>query len=84
MQELIERLKVIKLEQEKLSNEQSEIVEKLDGIVCYQNSDGTWTRFTKIDNIKELQEKGTVYRANSFNRFSTKVEVLKNKPKEME
>ena len=84
MQELIERLKGIKAEQETLSLEQSEIIAQLGDMFCYQNSDGTWTRFTKIDNIKELQEKGTVYRANSFNRFSTKVEVLKNKPKEME
>lgn len=82
--ELVERLKQIKIEQEKLSNEQAEIVNKLGDILCYQNQDGTWTRFTKIDNIKELQEKGTVFRSNSFNRYSTKVEVLKNKPKEME
>jgi len=83
MKELVERLKEIKLEQDKLSNEYSEIVNKLEDFVAYENEDTTWTRFTKIDNLKELEEKSLVYRSNAFPRYSTKLEVLKNKPKEL-
>ena len=84
MQELIERLKAIKLEQEKLLIEQSEIVTKLDDLTCYQNSDGTWTRCRKIDAAKELMENGKYLDMGYVYRYFPKVEVLKNKPKEME
>ncbi len=50
--------------------------------VTYQNDDGTYTRFTKIDNLEELKEKGFIYRAVDTYRFTTKLENLKNKPKE--
>ena len=84
MQELVERLKAIKLEQEKLSLEQSEIVTKLDDLICYQNADSTWTRCRKIDAVKELTENGKYLDMGYVYRYFPKVEVLKNKPKEME
>lgn len=79
----VERLKEIKSSIDSLSKERQEIENTLDDQIIYQNTDGTWTRFTKIDNIQELIEKGTMFRASSINRYTVKLETLKNKPKEL-
>ena len=78
----VKRLQEIKVASEELGTEKEKIVQELDDKVIFENSDGTWTRFTKIDTIKELEEKGTIFRSNPVNRFSTKLETLKNKPKD--
>jgi hypothetical protein len=80
--EKVERLKKIREEFETLSNEKKEIEESLPEQVIYQNPDSTWTRWTRTDNLKELKEKGEIFRAAPIGRYSTKLEVLKNKPKE--
>ena len=80
---LVEKLKKLKKQQELLSEEKKKIIEELDDMVIYQNEDGSWTRFTKIDNLQELQEKGQVFRSTSLERYTTKVEILKNTPKEL-
>ena len=79
----VEKFKLIKEKQAALSKEADEIINRLPDLVMYQNDDSTWTRFSKIDNLKELEEKGSFFRASSINRYTTKVETLKNKPKEL-
>jgi len=79
----IERLKQIKAQFELLSVEKKAIENNLPEQVIYQNYDNTWTRWTRTDNLKELMEKGEIYRAAPLNRFTTKLEILKNKPKEL-
>ena len=79
----VERLFAIKAEQKVLSEEKEKIVKELEDFHAYQNEDNTWTRFTKIDNIKELEEKGTVFRSSSIDRYTVKLEILKNIPKEL-
>lgn len=81
--EKVERLKAIKAQIEELSKEKKEIEDRLSGLEIYQNDDGTWTRFSKVDNMKELEKTGQIYRAAPINRYSTKLETLKNKPKEL-
>ena len=83
MMKEVERLKQIKEQMALLSKEKEEIELKLDEKVIYQNEDGTWTRFTKIDNVEELK-KGNFFRSTIVNRFTTKLETLKRKPKELE
>lgn len=82
MIEKIERLKAIKEQMNALNAEREAIELEVDEKVIYQNEDGTWTRFTKIDNIEELK-RGTLFRSTSVNRYTTKLETLKNKPKEL-
>jgi hypothetical protein len=72
----------IKEKIENFSKQKTEIENSLPEKVIYQNSDGTWTRFSKIDNLLELEEKGSIFRASITNRYTTKVEMLKNQPKE--
>jgi hypothetical protein len=47
----------------------------------FQNPDGTWTRVTSVDN-KEAIEDG-FYKIVRVDRFSVKIETLKNMPKEL-
>lgn len=82
MKDKVEELKKIKEEISRLTKEKESIEEKVESLVTYQNPDGTWTRFTKINNIKEL-EKGTLFRTVAVNKFTTKIETLKNPPKEL-
>ena len=77
----VEQLKLLKEEMTVLSDKKTEIENRLPESVIYQNEDGTWTRFTKIDNLKELEEKGSIFRASITNRYTTKLETLKNQPK---
>jgi len=82
MKSKVERLKQIKEEISKLNDEKDKLEEITDDLVIYQNPDGTWTRFTKLDNIEELK-KGTLFRSTSVGRYTTKIESLKNPPKEL-
>jgi hypothetical protein len=66
-----------------LYEEKAEILENISDLVIYQNDDGTWTRFAKLDTVKEILEKGTIFRANSITKYSSKIDVLKNRPKEL-
>jgi len=77
----IERLKEIKFQIAELTKEKESLELELDSKVIYQNEDGTWTRFTKIDNVEELL-KGTFFRSTAVSRYTTKLETLKNEPKE--
>lgn len=78
----VERIREIDRQIKALCEEKEKIVETLPDIVVY--NDGTekpWVRFTKIDNIKELQEKGSFFKSTSVSRYSIKIENLKNEPK---
>ena len=79
----VERLKEIKEAFSKLSEEKKEIENGLPEQVIYENEDGTWTRWTRTDNLTELMEKGEIFRAAPISRYTTKLENLKNKPKEL-
>ncbi len=81
--EKVERLKAIKAQVEELSKEKKEIEDELGDFEAYENEDGTWTRFTKIDNLQELEKTGQIYRTAPINRYTVKLEILKNKPKEL-
>lgn len=81
---LVEALKVIKQKADDLNTRKANIEKQLNNTVIYQNPDGTWTRFIKTDNIKELEEKGMFYRTNPVNRYTTEIKILKNPPKELE
>lgn len=48
---------------------------------AFQNEDGTWTRITSTDN-KEAIEEG-FFKTVRVDRFSVKIETLKNMPKEL-
>lgn len=79
----VERIKAIKAEEELLRKERKALEETLPDQVIYPNPDGTWTRWTRTDNLTELLEKGEIFRAAPIGRYSTKLENLKNKPKEL-
>ena len=81
--EAVEQLKKYKAELEVLKESRRELEESLPDILIYQNDDGTWTRYTRKDNLLELQEKGEVHRSVPFNRYMSKLESLKNKPKDL-
>jgi hypothetical protein len=95
MKNKIEKIKQIKSQIESLSEEKKAIEESLtleikeneDGskyeYFSYQNEDGTYTRYTRIDNIEELKSKGQMYRNTPINRYTVKIENLKNLPKEL-
>jgi len=46
-----------------------------------QNLDGSWTRATILDNVERIDS--GYYEMTRIERFSLKVEHLKNKPKEL-
>lgn len=83
MNEKIERLKAIKLEQEILSAEKAKIISELPNFEAYENGDGTWTRYTMIDRMNVLASEGKVLNIEYMDRYLSKVEILKNKPKEL-
>jgi len=79
---LVELLKENKEKTEALYKERDDLEKRLPEKVIYQNEDGTWTRFTKTDNFKTIEEIGIVWKSTSFGRFSTKIDgSLKNEPK---
>jgi hypothetical protein len=49
--------------------------------VCSVNEDGTWSRLTITDNMQTIEE--GFWQPVKVNRYSTKLETLKNKPKEL-
>lgn len=48
---------------------------------AFQNPDGTWTRVTSTDN-KDVIDEG-FFKTVRVERFSVKIETLKNMPKEL-
>lgn len=50
--------------------------------VIKQNDDGTWSRLTITDNVEAV--KTGFWKSVKVDRFSTKLETLKNKPKEIQ
>jgi hypothetical protein len=84
----VERIRELKKQQALLSEEQKELESSLPEQVIYlsdkpEDREKPWIRWTRIDNIAELLEKGQVFRSNPFNRHTTKIESLKNMPKEL-
>lgn len=57
------------------------VEQKIPRILFKQNQDGTWTRVKIIDNAERLND--GYYEFTKVERFSVKVETLKNKPKEL-
>lgn len=56
-------------------------LDEFDKILIKQNEDGTWTRVTISDNAERINE--GYYEFVKVERYSVKVESLKNKPKEL-
>ena len=83
MKKCIERLKQIKEEKALLQTEQEDIELNLTDLEIYENEDSTWTRFTRNNNIQDLYNGKTVWKSCGFSQYSTKIEILKNKPKEL-
>ena len=79
----VERLKALKEQIELLSKEKEQLELEVEDLVIYKNDDGTWTRFTKTDNIAELNNNGNFWKSTKVTRYSTKIETLKNPPKEL-
>jgi len=53
------------------------------GVDCLQNPDGTWTRVAVADNLAELTDKERLVKIQIIERYSVKIDVLKNMPKEL-
>lgn len=86
MRQLVERLREIKKQQAELGKEKDEIINQLPDKVIYKSDkpedvEKPYIRFTKTDNLIELQEEGSIYRAIETYRYTTKLEQLKNEPK---
>lgn len=77
----VEQLKHIKIQIDDFYKIKANIENELPEQVVYQNADGTWTRFTKVDNLDELMEKGQIFRSHPISRFTSKIDILKNEPK---
>lgn len=67
----------------KLSTERKELEATLPDLLVYQNIDKTWTRWSRTNNVDELTKKEKVFVGVYVDRLSTKIEVLKNEPKEL-
>ena len=53
------------------------------GTHAVQNDNGTWSRVKITDNVAELLAGNTVWRSSATERYTDKVEILKNKPREL-
>ena len=62
MKNKVEELKQVKEQIDALYRKKEELEKEIDDLVIYQNEDGIWTRFMKTDTLKELEEKGTIFR----------------------
>lgn len=79
--DLVEELKIIRSEIDNLVDKKKMIEALLPPLFVYQNEDGGWTRFTKVDNVTAMLAGLDVFRSSIFSRFTTKVEILKHEPK---
>lgn len=77
--DLEERSTAIQGEKTKLINDFKE--SSPDGLAIKQNEDGTWTRVTVTDNKEKIDE--GFWKMVKVERFSVKIDNLKNKPKEL-
>ena len=63
---------------------QEEIIQELLSLnepLIVKNDNGTWTRITITDNLLKIED--GFYAQARVSRYSTKVDVLKNTPKEL-
>ena len=82
-QQMVDELLDIKNEMAGLTERREYIENYLPDMVAYENSDGTWTRFKKTDNIEKLTEDGSFWSMVKVNANQTEIKILKNKPKEL-
>lgn len=84
---VIKNLLTINASLSKLYEEKSELIKTAikelgtSQPLIKQNDDGTWTRINFVDNQERIQE--GYYEFIKVERYSVKVEILKNKPKEL-
>jgi len=73
-----------KIVKDKIYEDQEAVIQELLKIkepLVIENEDGTWTRIAITDNAENL-DKG-FYASARVSRYSTRVDVLKNMPKEL-
>ena len=80
---IINELIRVKEDMVKLENLKKKLENQLPDLVCSQNTDKTWVRYKKVDNLQELESKGKVFHQSYFNRFTSKIDILKNMPREL-
>ena len=85
----LEKVKALKEEisakYEELEKITNEIIKKHGiGEWLFENEDGTFTRFSTVDNLRSLEESGTIFKAASLKRFDLQIKELKRKPKDYE
>ena len=85
--DLVKQLISIEEKLKELYKQKSEVVRSIakstgcKAPVSFQNPDNTWTRCTITDNLEKIEE--GFFNTAKVERFSSKIEVLKNKPKEL-
>jgi hypothetical protein len=86
--QLIDQITEVEEKIKELMNEKTELLNyAMDGELVdelklvSQNSDGTWTRVTVFDNALQMNE--GFWKSVKVERFSSKIETLKNPPKEL-
>lgn len=83
MKTKIERLIEIKKQKALLQEEQEKIEESLPDLEIITNEDGTWTRFSRVNNLEQLEEGKTVWKSCGFSKYSCEIKILKTLPKEL-
>ena len=80
----VEELKKIKEELDALYEKKRTIEANITSdLVMYENVDGTWTRFKRINQAELLFEKKLVFVPTYIEQYKTEIKVLKNPPKEL-
>lgn len=86
MNELIKELLQVENQLSELYKKKNDLVAKFpkaypQGFTAFQNEDGTWTRLSVTDNAEKINE--GFFKSIRVERFTLKVETLKNIPKEL-
>lgn len=83
------KLKMIKEKIDDLYNQQKELIkdmlkghEKLSGHIFIPGLDKPYMRVSLTDNKKVFESEESVFRMATVNRYESKIEFLKNEPKE--
>jgi hypothetical protein len=83
------RLQMIKEKIDFLYDQQTELVKEMLGSsekfidhIYIDGLDKPWMRITLTDNMNVFKENNAVFRMATINRYESKVEFLKNEPKE--
>lgn len=79
----IAEIQRIKNEIKSLNARKYEIEKELPTVIIYENSDGTWTRVNKTDNVAKIAKGDPVYSSASFSHYSVSIKILKTMPKEL-